>query len=88
MNLEQATTIVTNTIKGKQDPDKVSYLKTWDELGYLKGFDVWCFWGDLQVLIDITDHYVRVVGDLDKIPDYINGTIWTLNSDGSYTKLK
>lgn len=73
MNLKQATKIVLKALGNKQDPDRVEYRKTWDETGRLKGFDVYCYWNETRVLIDITDHYVRVVGDLESIPDYIKG---------------
>ena len=73
MNLQKATEIVLKTLEGKQDPDTVQYEKSWDETGALKGYDVYCDWDGYQVMIDITDHYVRVVNTLDKVPDYIKG---------------
>lgn len=73
MNFKKATAIVLKTLKNKQDPDKVTFEKTWDETGRLKGYDVYCFWGEHKVLIDITDDYTRVVGSIDKVPDYIKG---------------
>jgi hypothetical protein len=73
MNLKKATKIVLKTLGNKQDPDTIQYKKTWDEFGRLKGYDVYCRWGEYMVMIDITDHYVRIVNDLDKVPEYIKG---------------
>lgn len=73
MNLKQATKIVLKTLGNKQDPDTIEYKKTWNETGHLKGYDVYCRWGEYMVMIDITDHYVRVVNDLNKVPDYRKG---------------
>lgn len=73
MNLEKATKIEMKTIKGKQDPDTIEYSKTWNETGRLKGYNVYCRWGEYMVMIDITDHYVRIVNSLDNVPDYIKG---------------
>ena len=73
MNLKQANTIVKKTIKGKQDPDKITYIKQWDEVGLLKGWIVNIEWGESRVFLDITANYIRVGGDLESIPEYIKG---------------
>ena len=73
MNLQQATKQVKKVLGNKQDPDKVTYTKQWDEFGGLKGWMVGLEWNDTIITLDMTPHYVRVLGDLDKIPDYIKG---------------
>lgn len=78
MNLETATERVKNILTGKQDPDKVTYTKQWDEFGVLKGWMIGCEWvGQFNdrtcVDFDMTRHYTRVLGNLDEIPDYIPG---------------
>jgi hypothetical protein len=73
MNYTKATTIVKKTLGTKQDPDSISYTKQWDEFGYLKGWMVELNWGEHIVLLDITKHYIRMIGDLDKVPEFIKG---------------
>ena len=74
MNLEKTMKIVAKTLKGKQDADKVTFTKAWDETGRLKGWSIVCEWdnGD-SVWFDSTDYYCRIGGDLRKIPDFIKG---------------
>jgi hypothetical protein len=69
----KATTIVKKTLGTKQDPDHIHYTKQWDESGQLKGWMVELRWGEHMVWLDITKHYTRIVGDLDKVPDYQKG---------------
>ena len=73
MNYQKATEIVKETLGNKQDPDRINYTKLWDEFGELKGWMVGLYWGEHLVWLDITDHYVRVVGDLSIVPDYVKG---------------
>lgn len=76
MNLKQATETTLKVLEGKQDPDKITYIKQWNEFGGLKGWIVTLWWGDVkeaQVSLDITPHYCRVVGDLESMPDFIKG---------------
>ena len=73
MNYLKSTTIVKKTLGTKQDPDCINYTKQWDESGQLKGWMVELRWGEHMVWLDITKHYTRIVGDLDKVPEYIKG---------------
>jgi len=73
MNLNKAIKQVQKTIKEKQDPDKVTYTKQWDEFGYLKGWMIGLTWGTVTITLDMTKHYTRMIGDLEGIPDYIKG---------------
>ncbi len=61
----------------KQDPDSVIFDKQWDEFGYLKGWIVTIIYlgleNDLEITLDITPYYIRTIGDIEKIPDYICG---------------
>jgi len=62
-----------------QDPDSITMFKQWSEFGGFKGYwaDVKYVGGrgfeDLIISFDITPHYVRVLGDLHKIPLYTKG---------------
>ncbi len=73
MNLQKTTKQVAKILGTKQDPDSVTYTKSWDETGRLKGWNVECLWGSIRVLIDSTDGYCQVVGDLNSIPEFIKG---------------
>lgn len=74
MNLKQAHEVVDSCIGHKQNPDKVTYTKQWDEFGALKGWMVGCEWnGGQQITFDITSHYQRIIGNLDEVPDYQPG---------------
>lgn len=74
MNFQKTTELVHKILEGKQDPDKITFIKQWDETGQLKGFMVTCEWDGGQVFqIDSTDHYCREIGNLDDIPDYVEG---------------
>lgn len=68
---------VEELLSGKQSPDKITFLKQWDEFGYLKGWLVYIiYFGielDLEIDIDITPYYGRINGDIDKIPEFIPG---------------
>lgn len=65
---------VSAVLKEKQDPDTVTFTKLWDEFGYIKGYMVHCVWDIGQsITFDSTDHYCRVIGDMNAIPDYIRG---------------
>lgn len=78
MNLQNALKQVHKHIEKKQDPDKVEAYKQWDEFGYLKGWQIECTWdgkkGEYNIGFDITNHYTRVIGDLDLVPDFVAGT--------------
>ena len=80
MNLKKAIIFTNKTIKGKQDPDKITYTKQWDEFGYLKGWIVEIYWGEANVMLDITKHYARIIGDLESIPEYIKGKHQTVDN--------
>lgn len=78
MNLKSAIKQVNESIAGKQDPDKVVFTKQWDEFARLKGWLVRCTWEgkgmrQKSINFDITPYYNRIIGDLDKIPDFIPG---------------
>lgn len=73
MNLNTAIKQTTKIIKGKQDPDKVTYTKQWDEFAMLKGWMIGLYWGDTLVTLDMTPHYTRILGNLDNIPEFIKG---------------
>jgi hypothetical protein len=73
MPYTKATTIVKKTLGTKQDPDRINYTKQWDGVGQLKGWMVELRWGEHMVWLDITMHCTRVVGDLNRVPDYIAG---------------
>lgn len=73
MNLHQATKQTKKILGNKQDPDEVIYTKQWDELGRLKGWMIGLYWNDTVVMLDMTPHYTRVIGDLDAIPEFIKG---------------
>lgn len=80
MNLKTAQKKTQDTLKGKQDPDKVIYTKQWDEFGALKGWIVECAWDkEKNVMLDMTSHYTRIVGDLDEVPEYIKGKHQIIN---------
>lgn len=73
MNLQTATKKVKKILGNKQDPDRVTYTKMWDEFGHLKGWMIGLFWGETVITLDMTAYYMRVIGDLDAIPDFIKG---------------
>lgn len=78
MNLQKAIENVINLLSGKQNPDHVAFDKQWDETGRLKGWMVNCEWerkdGDTDsVTFDITSGYIRIIGNLDNMPNYEPG---------------
>ena len=73
MNLQTATKETKKILGKKQDPDKVTYTKQWDEFGGLKGWMIDLHWNDAVVTLDMTPHYIRTIGSLDEIPEFIKG---------------
>ena len=77
MNLLTANNKVQMLLAGKQDPDEVTFTKQWSEHGQLKGWMVKCSWlhdeDPLVITYDITQGYSRVIGDINRVPNFIKG---------------
>lgn len=77
LSLRYAQKYLEDFLKGKQNPDNVTYIKHWDEFRYLKGWwlriEYYGIESNLEITIDLNPYYGRIIGETDKIPDFIPG---------------
>ena len=77
MNLERAMKIINTDLADKQNPDRIVFIKQWNTQGQLKGWWVDCVWckkkGEYVISFDIESVFYRIIGDLNKVPNFISG---------------